>query len=331
MTATLLERRNAWLRRASQPLPGSRPYDNCRPINIPARLDGRTLIDCVCDMHPPVERQQWDEWFRRDHILCDGEPVRGDRVVRGGEQFWHLFPDTVEPDVDGNVEITWEDDALIAVSKPAPLPVHPCGRFNRNTLTSLLDSVYGPGELRLVHRLDANTTGVMLLARSQDAATSLSQQFANNLVEKHYLVRIAGQPREDRLEYQQKISRDRTAAGVRVIDPAGLEARTEFRVLARGNDGTSLVHAIPYTGRTNQIRIHLWSLGYPVLGDPSYLAGQRIGAIQTLSMLSPKMCLHAWSLKLVHPDRGHKMTMTADAPVWVHSFHESLPSPDGLT
>ncbi len=311
-----LEYRNASLRRASQPLPGSRPYDNYRPINIPARLDGRTLGECVRALHPQIDPQQWDEWFRLGHILSDGRPARSSRSVRGGEQFWHWFPDTVEPDVDAGIRVIWEDATLVGLAKPAPLPVHPCGRFNRNTLTWLLDSVYGNGSLRLVHRLDANTTGVMVLARSRTAATNLREQFEQNRVRKRYLVRILGQPAEDSIVCDHRISRDRSSAGARALDPGGLEAITEVHILERFDDGTSLAEAIPQTGRTNQIRIHLWSMQMPVIGDPTYLPGGQIAPTQTLTTACPRMCLHAWSLTLNHPDRGEAMTLTAEAPAW---------------
>lgn len=311
-----LEHRNASLRRVSRPLPGSRPYDNHRPINIPARLDGHSLMECVCAMYPQIEPQQWEQWFQLGQILDHRRPVSSSRRVRGGEQFWHSFPETVEPDVNADVRVIWEDTTLVAVAKPAPLPVHPCGRFNRNTLTYLLNSVFGSDALRLVHRLDANTTGVMVLAKSKHAATNLREQFEGNQVQKRYLARILGQPEEDSILCRDRISRERASAGVRGIDPDGLDAHTEIQVLHRFADGTTLVEAIPRTGRTNQIRIHLWSMQMPVMGDPTYLAGRRLAATQTLTPQCPPMCLHAASLSLHHPDRDEMMTFLADTPSW---------------
>jgi RluA family pseudouridine synthase len=238
------------------------------------------------------------------------------RVVRGGEQFWHWFPNTVEPDVDGKVRVIWEDQTLVAISKPAPLPVHPCGRFNRNTVTFLLEQVYGRSALRLVHRLDANTTGVMLLARSKPTATILRELFANNHVRKVYLVRFVGHPNRDRFVCRLPIGRDRNAAGARMTDPDGLEARTDFDLLARLPDGTSIAEAIPQHGRTNQIRIHLWSMGMPVCGDPTYLTNGRVASRQTLTTRCPPMCLHAWSISFIHPQKKRPITLSSDPPEW---------------
>jgi len=158
------------------------PYDNIRPTNVPAKFDGQTLFQCLVAMHPHVSPEQWQEWFRLGHILKEDRPVSMETIVRGGNQFQHLFPDWLEPEVDSRIEILWEDDSIIAVAKPAPLPVHPSGRFNRNTLTALLGKIYSSDDLRVVHRLDANTTGVMIFARTASIATAMRNQFEANRV-----------------------------------------------------------------------------------------------------------------------------------------------------
>jgi RluA family pseudouridine synthase len=298
-------------------LPGSVPYDNFRPINVPVRFDRQTLLECVCGMHPHVSPVQWRSWFQQGHILRGVEPMSMSQIVRGGQQYRHLFPDTVEPDVDAGIEILWEDDALIAVNKPAPLPVHPCGRFNLNTLTSLLSHVYQPDDLRVVHRLDANTTGVMLLARTVDAATNLRIQFQENAIQKTYLVRSDGHPASEHFCCTDPIAKHRSQAGSREIDPQGHPASTEFRVLRRSGEGSALLQARPLTGRTNQIRIHLWGLGMPVLGDPAYLKGKQRAASQTLRVDQPPMCLHASRLSLIHPLSGEPMQFSSPNPAWI--------------
>ena len=315
----ILQSRNECIRRSLDRLPGSVPYDNIRPINVPARFDGRTLLECVEGMHPHVSPAQWQCWFQQGHILHGDEPMPASQIVRGGQQYQHLFPNTVEPDVDAGIEILWEDEALIAVHKPAPLPVHPCGRFNLNTLTSLLSHVYQPTDLRVIHRLDANTTGLMLLARSVDAATNLRKQFQQNTIRKTYLVRCSGHPPNDRFGCNDPIARHRSQAGAREIDPDGYSAETEFHVMRRSGDGSALLEARPLTGRTNQIRIHLWALRMPVLGDPAYLKDGQRAASQTLEVDQPPMCLHASKLSIVHPSSGEPMELTAPNPTWIDS------------
>ena len=159
----------------------------------------------------------------------------------------HLFPDTVEPDVNANIRLIWEDSSLIGLIKPAPLPSHPSGRFNRNTLTYLLEQVYGSGVIRLVHRLDANTSGVMLLAKNADIATELRMQFESGQVVKTYIARVIGHPSAQKFVGDSPIGRHRFQAGSRGVSEKGVAALTEFRVLKKLDDGTSLIHCLLYT------------------------------------------------------------------------------------
>lgn len=309
------------------PLPGSVPYDNDRPINVPARHSGQTLFQCVRALHPHVSSQQWRDWFDQGHILLDAAPVSMDRVVKGGEQYQHRFPETIEPDVNAKITILWEDESLVAVNKPAPLPVHPSGRFNRNTLIRLIRYAYGEQDLRVVHRLDANTTGLLLLARSRGSATALSRQFDANQVSKRYLARCHGRPDGDAFTCREPIRRHPDAAGLRCVDPSGRSAVTQFRVLSEEVNGTCLLEARPLTGRTNQIRVHLWSLGYPIVGDPAYLPDGQLAAQQTLRVDQPPMCLHAASLSLKHPATGEPLELEAPSPEWANE--QSGPASDG--
>jgi UPF0176 protein len=106
--------------------------------------------------------------------------------------------------------------------------------------------------------------------------------------------------------------------GSRTVDPeGGMAARTEFRVRHRDTDGTALLEARPLTGRTNQIRIHLAHLGFPVLGDPAYLSGNALGESQTLSVGDPPLCLHAWRISFHHPLEQQRVVFTAPPPAWV--------------
>lgn len=312
----LLSLRSIELTKIADPLPGSIPYDNHRPLNIPGRFDGQMLFDTVIELFPHISRQQWEAWFDSGHILQNGAPVQPGRVVRGGECFQHVFPDTVEPPVSTEIRWVWEDDCVVALAKPSPLPVHPCGRFNRNTLGFFLDQIYGLGALRLVHRLDANTSGLMILAKTTQYATDLRKQFEASIVEKRYLARVMGHPLTESFHCDEPIGRHRFGAGGRTVEESGLPALTNFRVLERYGDGTSLVTAEPKTGRTNQIRIHLWQLGFPIIGDPTYLSEGRTQAKQTLSPDEPVMCLHAASLRFQHPQTLTEMKLCAESPPW---------------
>ncbi len=313
-----IARRHEAIRKAFAPLPGSTPYDNFKPINIPEECDEKTLLDALCRVVVNVPAEKWEEECARGRLLdMKGEPAAANRTVRAGERYQHKFPNITEPEVNGGVEILHEDEALIVLNKPAPLPMHAGGRFYRNTLQYLLNKVYHPQKPHPAHRLDANTTGLVLVTRSRHFAGKLQPQFERGTVQKSYLVRVQGAPKEDAFSCDAPISSEAGRLGARNVDlETGLSARTEFRVLCRNADHTTLLEARPLTGRTNQIRIHLWHLGYPVCGDQVYLPGNKMGETQTLSLIDPPLCLHAWRIAFTHPLRQARMEFSAPAPKW---------------
>jgi RluA family pseudouridine synthase len=246
-----------------------------------------------------------------------GQPVLGSQVVRAGERYQHKVPAVIEPNVNMQIELLHEDEAVIVLNKPAPLPMHAGGRFYRNTLQHVLETIYYPQKPRPSHRLDANTTGVVVVARTRHFAGQIQAQFARAEVEKVYLVRVTGHPASDEFICDAPISSDAGKLGSRTVDPdSGLPARTGFLVQQRIADGTALLEARPLTGRTNQIRIHLAHLGFPVCGDPAYLTGSRLGESQTLDVDAPPLCLHAWRIGFRHPLTQKTVTFTATPPTW---------------
>jgi len=203
------------------------------------------------------------------------------------------------------------------IEKPAPLPLHPSGRFNRNTLQAILHTVFHPQKPRPAHRLDANTTGIVIFTRTRHFAGQLQPQFARGEVQKTYLVKALSHPTEDSFFCDAPIGTEPGEVGNREVDEAhGLPSRTEFTVLERLADGTSLLEARPLTGRTNQIRVHLWALGYPICGDQVYLPGKQLGEIQTVTVDDLPLCLHAWKLSFTHPLTRQRMTFATAKPEW---------------
>jgi UPF0176 protein len=317
MALVIADRHDA-IRRATTPLPGSVPHDNFKPVNIPEDCDGKTLLESLCRIVRHAPRDYWEKECARGLVVSlQREPVVAAQIVRAGERFLHRFPDVTEPDVNGHVEIIHEDEALIVLNKPAPLPMHAGGRFYRNTLQHILNTVYHPQKPHPAHRLDANTTGVVLVTRTRHFAGKLQPQFARGQVKKKYLVCVQGRPPQEVFSCDAPISAESGELGTRTVDlEAGLEARTEFRVLRRAADGTTLLEARPLTGRTNQIRVHLWHLGFPVGGDPVYLEGRKFGDTQTLAVGDAPLRLHAWQISFVHPLSNVPMTFTAPPPSW---------------
>jgi UPF0176 protein len=315
--AQVLQQRNLAIREAANPLPGSVPADVFRPLRVSQDCEGLSVLDTFCRLigHLPVS--YWEDECRAGNLLDSRHQVLGGReVVHAGERLLHRLPQTTEPAVSSDVTVLYEDEALIVLNKPAPLPMHPGGRYARNTLQQILNTVYRPQKPKPAHRLDANTTGIVVVARSRHFAGRLQGQFADGRVGKVYLVRVQGQPLEDRFQCDAPIGRQALAAGTREVDDVGGSAAiTQFTVLRRLPDGTSLLEARPLTGRTNQIRIHCAVLGFHVVGDTAYCSADAVPR-QTLGVGEPPLCLHAWQITFSHPVSGAPLSFTAAPPAW---------------
>lgn len=220
-------------------------------------------------------------------------------------------PASAQPQ-DIPLEILYQDAHLAVVIKPAGMVVHPAAGNDDGTLVNALlyhlDSLSGiGGEMRpgIVHRLDKDTSGLMLVAKDDQTHAALSRQLADRQMEKHYRAVVAGHMKEQSGVIEKPIGRSRQDRKKMAVEPDGRWARTEWRVLKEYADRTLLdVHIV--TGRTHQIRVHMSSIGHPVLGDPLYGHRGMPGA--------GRLMLHAYSLSFTHPVTGERMTFTAPCP-----------------
>jgi len=312
-----LRRRNEAIREATNPLPGSVPAQMFRPLRVPLECEGMSVLDTFCKLIGHLPTRYWEAECRAGNLLDSRHQVLdATYTVHAGERLLHQLPRTTEPAVNGEVTVLHEDEALIVLNKPAPLPMHPGGRYARNTLQQILNMVYRPQKPKPAHRLDANTTGVVIVARTRQFAARLQSQFAQGRVGKTYLVRVQGHPVVDQFECDAPIATQAGAFGTREVDGiAGAPAITQFLVRQRLPDGTTLLEARPLTGRTNQIRIHCAHLGFAVVGDAAY-APENGPFRQTLDVDEPPLCLHAWKIDFAHPVSGAAMSFTALPPAW---------------
>ena len=279
------------------------------------RGDGRRL-DVQLAEASGLTRSRVAALMEQGLCLVDGraEPKAGAKA-RPGQQVVLTVPapkPAVPQAEDIPLEILYQDDDLAVVVKPCGMVVHPAAGNEDGTLVNALlhhlDSLGGiGGELRpgIVHRLDKDTSGLLLVAKNDAAQLALSRQLQERQMEKHYRALVDGVMKETSGRVEAPIARSKKDRKKMAVDPEGREAVTEWTVLAEGRDVTLLdVHIL--TGRTHQIRVHMKHLGHPVCGDPIY--GSPRGA------KVPRLMLHAWSLAFTHPRTGERMMFTAELP-----------------
>ncbi len=301
--------RTARLAERVTPLPGSIPYENRRPLSVAGPYDGLPLATFLARRHPHIDPAQWAVSASEGRLEVDGRVVWTlDRVVRAGNRIVHVIPAQTEPDVATAIRFLYEDADIVALDKPAPLPVHPSGRFNKNTVLGLLATAFDDLHLHPVHRLDADTTGVLLLAKHRVAARRLGAQFEARTVAKLYLALVQGVAPPGEFESDAPVRKGLDARGKRAVG-AGVWALTRFETLRSGP--RSLVTARPHSGRTNQIRVHLAALGLPIVGDLAY------GSDASGDFISGgALCLHAHALELQHPGTNEPLRLNAPRPDW---------------
>jgi 23S rRNA pseudouridine1911/1915/1917 synthase len=211
------------------------------------------------------------------------------------------------PPLEG-ARILFQDPDLVAVDKPPGVPAQPTLTRDRGTLPDLVAAAVG-GEVQVVHRLDLETSGVTVLARSRRAAAALSAAFREGTPSKVYLALCARSPSPPSGRIEAPLAPDRQRPGRRRVDVGGEPAATGYRTLRAGPTGTALVEARPETGRTHQIRVHLAHLGAPLLGDPRYGGPLRVGEVAV-----PRVMLHALALELAHPVTGARLLVESPVP-----------------
>lgn len=276
-----------------------------------------------------------EDFADRERILVNNKVCTDlSKSVKEGTLITVLTPQSFEPKVSDDVTILYEDAALLVVNKPAPLPIHPAGKYYFNTLTSLLERNFKK-KVFPVHRLDKETSGVMVFAKSAEVAEKLSEAFRTREVEKEYLAVVKGHILENGvwsyplLKKQQGIIRNHM-----VTSPEGQEATTEYEVLAR-TQKFSVLLCKPITGKRHQIRAHAAIAGHTLVGDKQYGAyPEKFEAFVlnpdsftqeqlVLYFGAPRQLLHASRISFSHPISGKICSFFAEIPQDFASFCSS--------
>lgn len=228
------------------------------------------IVDFYCRRFGFKPRTYWQGLIRNGHVTVNRQMVTEDHVLQEGEVLHTSRDDVQEPDVNPCFEIIYERDGTLVINKPAPLPVHPAGRYYKNSLLYILKEESRHSSCHTIHRLDTWTTGVLLMATERQQARYLHAQVDKRQVHKEYAVLAAGDFGNKPFVVDEPVGR---LNGARRGFGAGLTdvraAVTRFEPLACQGEVT-LLKAVPLTGRTNQIRVHLNAVGGHVLNDPLY-------------------------------------------------------------
>ncbi len=294
---------------------------------------GRRLDKVLRDRVPDLSRTEGKRLIEAGQVQVDGRPRKPAYRVELGERVTIVLPtDDPEPSLvpeDMSLDILYEDPHLLAVNKPAGLVVHPGPGHPRGTLVNALlahhppiADVGRPDRAGIVHRLDKETSGVMVIAKTEAALEGLQEQFRKRAVRKAYLALVNDrvQPPEGIIEVP--LGRDPNDRQKMAPTPEGRYSRTRYRVIRLFPKHT-LLEARPYTGRTHQVRVHLSWLGHPIVGDTVY--GRR-----REPLLKDRHFLHASRLILAHPETGEEMCFEASLPVdlshVLHRLGHSVPA-----
>ena len=261
-------------------------------------------------------RARLQRLIRARFVRLNGQAARPRDLVHAGDVIELTEPPLEKIDNQPEhipLEILFEDDDLIVISKPAGLVVHPGAAHREHTLVNALlhhcpalSGIGGKERPGIVHRLDKETSGCLVIAKNDQAHRGLATQFAARSMEKIYLALVAGKLRKTAGVIEERIGRhpvDRQRMSV--TSSRGRAAKTEYRVV-RSSDKMSLVECQLHTGRTHQIRVHLHHLGHPVLGDKVYAP--------KLAKDYPRQMLHAWKLGFQHPCTGEWKKFEAPLP-----------------
>jgi 23S rRNA pseudouridine1911/1915/1917 synthase len=271
-----------------------------------------------------LSRARVQDLIERGAVLVGGHPQKSRHVMRASERVTLAVPAleplalTPEPIP---LDILYEDEHLLVLNKPAGLVVHPgAGRATGTLVHALLahcrdlPGIGGVERPGIVHRLDRETSGVMVVAKTEAAHQSLSAQFKHRIVRKRYVALVHGAVRDDAGRIEAAVGRrenDRQRMGVRKT--GGREARTLYRVLQRMEE-MSLLELSLETGRTHQIRVHLAHIGYPVIGDATYGGRRERRFTASGEARVERQMLHAWRLGFRHPHTDAWLEFTAPVP-----------------
>lgn len=284
------------------------------------------LDQAIVQRVPDVSRAQVQRLIKTGEVTVNGRPTRPAYRVEAGDQIVIRLPDEPEQAIRPEaipLDILYEDASLLVINKPAGMVVHPAYGHTSGTLVNALlahcpqiADVGGIERAGIVHRLDRDTSGILLVAKDIGTHAELQRQFKRRQVVKAYLALVEGdvQPSEGIID--APVGRDKRQRQRMAVVHTGREATTSYRVKERFPHHT-LLEVRPHTGRTHQVRVHLAWLGHPVVGD-------RVYGFRHQRLLPERLFLHAWRIRFTHPTTEEEMSFEAPLPAELEAVLKRL-------
>lgn len=294
---------------------------------INKELAGNRIDKVLPTLDENLTRVMAQKLIEQENVKVNGKSVKTSYKLNENDKVEVEIPEVKEISIkaqDIPVEVLYEDNDIIVVNKPKGLVVHPANGNPDGTLVNALMKICKGtlsgigGEIRpgIVHRLDKDTSGVLIVAKNDKAHLALCEQIKNREVKKTYLALTRGIIKENEATINMPIGRSTTDRKKMAVVKTGKEAITHFKVLERFKENTLLEINLE-TGRTHQIRVHLSQIGYPIVGDMVYSNGKNKFGVQG-------QMLHAWKIKFMHPITGKEMEIEAPLPPYFEDVLEKL-------
>ena len=301
---------------------------NTKKIKINEENVGKRIDSLVPLLEEKLTRNAVQRLIEEENIKVNNQKTKHSYKVKLNDEIQISIPEAEKIDLKAQnipLEIIYEDEDIIVVNKPKGMVVHPANGNPDGTLVNAIMSICKEslsgigGKIRpgIVHRLDKDTSGAIIVAKNDKAHINLSEQLKNHEVKKTYLALVRGIVKENEATINMPIARSQKDRKKMDVYKKGKEAITHFKVLERfGNDYTLLKVNIE-TGRTHQIRVHLSYIGYPIIGDEVYSNGKNKWNIKG-------QCLHAWKIEFKHPLTGEEISLEAEIPKYFKDIIKEL-------